>query len=59
MIITQNYTWPDARTQCSNNDGYLWVVNDANEYNNVRDLYIVVGLLDPINGNHDNHTVWV
>ena len=54
MIITQNYTWPDARTQCSNNDGYLWVENDASEYSEIHELYLVVET--PLKS---NHTVWV
>ena len=55
MITTQKYTWSNARTQCSNNDGYLWIVNDPTEYVDIHNLYMTFRL----NDTNTHPTVWV
>ena len=42
MIVSQNYTWSNARTQCAYNDGYLMVFDDAAEMGVLTNRYMNV-----------------
>ena len=54
IIVSQNYTWSNARKQCVLNDGYLMTINNDDEFNSIGISYMVNQL-----SNGNNETVWV